>query len=176
MKKRVNWVIMQKCLLVVLALGFFLSCQAQSGETLVKVGQQAPEFSVNMFDGSVVSLKDLKGKVVLLNFWATWCPPCRLELNRVQKDIIDRFAGEDFVFLPVSRQDSYEKIKTFREQTGHQFPMGMDTDRKIYALFATATIPRNFLIDRTGKIILAEEGYSDESFQHLIEAIEKALK
>lgn len=98
MKKRVNWVIMQKCLLVVLALGFFLSCQAQSGETLVKVGQQAPEFSVNMFDGSVVSLKDLKGKVVLLNFWATWCPPCRLELNRVQKDIIDRFAGEDFVF------------------------------------------------------------------------------
>ena len=118
----------------------------------------------------------MKGKVVLLNFWATWCPPCRQELARVQKDIIDRFRGKDFVFLPISRQDSYDKIEAFRKQTGYRFPMGMDTDRKIYSLFATATIPRNFLIDRDGKIILAEQGYSEESFQKLIEVIERALK
>lgn len=149
--------------------------QTQTGETLVRVGEQVPDFQVEMFDGRIVGIKELRGKVVLLNFWATWCPPCRQELNRVQKDIIDRFKGESFVFLPVSRQDSYAKIKAFREQTGHRFPMGMDPDRKIYSLFATATIPRNFLIGKDGKILLAEEGYSEESFERLIRAIEKAL-
>lgn len=161
------------CFIFVSAL---LWAQAQTGETLVKVGQKVPAFTVKMFDGTTIDVKDLEGKVVLLNFWATWCPPCRQELSRVQKDIIDRFKGKDFVFLPISRQDSYEKIEAFRKQTGHQFPMGMDPDRKIYALFATATIPRNFLIDKTGKILLAEEGYSEESFEKLIQAIEKALK
>lgn len=167
---------MKKLLFVFLLCSAYLCVQAQAGETLVNVGQKMPEFNVKMFDGSVIDSKDLKGKVVLLNFWATWCPPCRQELARVQKDIIDRFKGKDFVFLPISRQDSYEKIEAFRKQTGYQFPMGMDPDRKIYSLFATATIPRNFLVDREGKIILAEEGYSEESFQKLIEAVEKALK
>lgn len=64
--------------------------------TLVKAGDKAPDFTVEMFDGTKTSLAELKGKVVLLNFWATWCPPCRQRLTRVQKDIIDRFAGRNF--------------------------------------------------------------------------------
>lgn len=157
----------------------FLSCgllSAQKSETLVKIGQEVPDFKVKMFDGQTIDVKDLRGKVVLLNFWATWCPPCRQELSRVQKDVIDRFKGKEFVFLPISRQDTYEKIQTFRKQTGHTFPMGMDTDRSIYALFATASIPRNFVIDKQGKIIFMEEGYSEEGFRELISVIEKALE
>lgn len=155
---------------------WMLPVMAQEGKTLVKVGETVPDFKVEMFDGKTVDIKELRGKVVLLNFWATWCPPCRQELARVQKDFIDRFKGKDFVFLPVSRQDSYEKIQAFRQQMGYTFSMGMDRDRTIYSKFATAGIPRNFLIGKDGKILLAESGYSEELFQQLVQAIEKALQ
>ena len=170
---------------ILLLLSLNLSLRAEDNGTLVKTGQQVPAFTVKMFDGTTVNIQDLKGKVVLvnykgktifLNFWATWCPPCRQELTRVQKDIIDRFKGRDFVFLPISRQEKYETVKAFREKTGYTFPMGLDTDRKVFALFATESIPRNFLIGKDGKIVFMEIGYSEESFQKLIQEIEKALK
>ncbi len=167
---------MRNILFILLFLGIHSTLTAQENETLVKTGMEVPDFTVKMFDGQTIQMKELRGKVVLLNFWATWCPPCRMELARVEKDIIERFKNQDFVFLPVSRQDSYDKIKAFREQTGYTFPMGMDPDRKIYSQFATASIPRNFIIDKTGKIVFMEIGYSEESFKKLIETIEKTLK
>lgn len=167
---------MKNILFTLLFIGIIFPLTAQENETLVKIGMNVPEFKVKMFDGQTVDIKDLRGKVVLLNFWATWCPPCRLELSKVQKEVIDRFKDKDFVFLPISREDSYEKIKTFREQTGHSFPMGMDPERQIFSLFANSTIPRNFILDKKGKIIYIETGYTEEQFQQLIKEIEKALK
>ena len=142
---------------------------------IIKVGDTSPTFTVKMFDGNEISIADLKGKVVLLQFWATWCPPCRQELSVAQKEIIDRFKGKEFVYMPISREDTYEKIQKFREESGHTFPMGMDPDRSIYSQFATQTIPRNYIIDKDGKVILAEKGYSEEMLRELITAIEKAL-
>ena len=143
--------------------------------TLVKVGDPAPDFSVALFDGSHLTLSELRGKVVLLNFWAAWCPPCRQELTRVQKDLIDRFAGRDFLFLPVSRGEKRSDVAAFREKTGYTFPMGLDSTRTIYDRYATNFIPRNYLIDRDGRIITATIGYSPEEFDELIAAIERAL-
>lgn len=143
--------------------------------TIAKQGSVAPDFTVEMFDGSTVRLSDLKGKVVLVNFWATWCPPCREELTRVQKDIIDRFAGQDFVFLPISRGEEQQTVAAFRKRMGYTFPMGLDPDQRIFRRYASNYIPRNFLIDREGKVVLASIGYDKAEFAHLLESIEKTL-
>ena len=159
-----------------LVLGTLARVNAQEKETLVKVGDDVPEFVVEMFDGQKINITDLTGKIVLINFWATWCPPCQEELKRVQKEIIDRFKGKDFVFLAISREESKEQVKKFRERNGYTFPMGLDPERKIYSKFATATIPRNFIIDKKGKIVEIEVGYTKEAFAKMIEKLEKLLK
>ena len=143
--------------------------------TLIKEGMEAPDFTVEMFDGSTVKLADLKGKVVLLNFWATWCPPCRAELARVEKDIIEKFKGQEFVFLPVSRGEKREDVAAFREKMGYSFPIGLDTDSSIYGKYAVTYIPRNFLIGKDGKVVLASVGYDEAEFAELVKTIEKQL-
>ena len=143
--------------------------------TLVKAGDQAPDFTVEMFDGSRVTLADLRGKVVLLNFWATWCPPCREELTHVQTELIDRFAGRPFVFLPVSRGESRESVAAFREKTGYEFPMGLDSTQSVYKRYAANYIPRNFLIDADGRVVSATVGFEKSEFEELIRSVEAAL-
>jgi peroxiredoxin len=156
------------------------SAQDQSAEiaktTLVKVGDKASDFTVEMLDGKQITLSKLKGKVVLVNFWATWCPPCREELKHVQKEIIDRFKGKDFVFLPISRGEKKATVEAFREKNGYTFAMGLDPKQSIFKLFASNYIPRNFLIGKDGKIIYLSVGYDEKEFQELISAIDKALK
>ena len=143
--------------------------------TLVKAGDQAPDFTVEMFDGSRVTLADLRGKVVLLNFWATWCPPCREELTHVQTELIDRFAGRPFVFLPVSRGESRETVAAFREKTGYEFPMGLDSTQSVYNRYAANYIPRNFLLDADGRVVSATVGFEKSEFEELIRSVEAAL-
>lgn len=144
--------------------------------TRVQVGDMAPDFTVEMFDGSRTTLSSLRGKVVLLNFWATWCPPCREELSHVQQQVIDRFAGEEFVFLPISRGEERAAVEAFRAKTGYAFPMGLDTDETIYKRYATRFIPRNFLIDRTGRVVKATVGYDDEEFAELLRAADAEIQ
>ena len=113
---------------------------------LVKAGDTAPDFTVEMVDGSSVTLGDLKGKVVL-----------------------------EFVFLPVSRGEKREAVEAFREKTGYAFPMGLDPARTVYDRYASNYIPRNFVIDRKGKVVLATVGYDEHEFEELIRTIEKTL-
>lgn len=144
--------------------------------TLVKQGQKAPDFTVEMVDGEKVTLSSLKGKIVLINFWATWCPPCREEFKRVQKDIIDHFKGQDFVFLPISRGEKKSTVDSFRDKQGYTFPMGLDPTQEIYKKYASNYIPRNFVVGKDGKVIYVSVGYEAKEFESMIKAIEAALK
>ena len=94
----------------------------------------------------------------------------------MEKDIIEKFKGQDFVFLPVSRGEKKETVAAFREKMGYTFPRGLDTDSLIYKKYAVTYIPRNFLIGKDGKVVKASVGYDDAEFAELIKEIEEQLK
>ena len=144
--------------------------------TLIKKGDKAPDFTVEMVDGEQITLSKLKGKVVVVNFWATWCPPCRQELKVVEKELINRFKGKDFVFLPISRGEAKKTVEAFRKQNGYTFPMGLDPKQTIYKKYASNYIPRNFVVGKDGKVIYVSVGYEPKEFAEMVEVIEKAVK
>lgn len=149
--------------------------QTIEATTIVKVGEAAPDFTVELSDSSSVTLSKLKGKVVLLNFWATWCPPCREELTHVQPDIIDRFADKPFVMLPVSRGENHEVVNAFIAEKGYAFKVGYDPEQAIYNKYATNYIPRNFIIDADGTIAFIGIGYDPEEFAEMIKVLDEKI-
>lgn len=143
--------------------------------TLIHKGDKAPDFTAEMVDGSQVTLSKLKGKVVVVNFWATWCPPCREELTHVEKELIERFKGKPFVFLPISRGEKKATVEAFRKKMHYTFPMGLDPQQTIYKKYASNYIPRNFVVGKDGKVIYTSVGFTPEEFKEMIEVINKAL-
>lgn len=145
-------------------------------ETKAKAGTLAPDFKVTLTDGREIRLSALRGKYVLLNFWATWCPPCRAELKRVQKEIIDRYAGKNLVFIPVNRGEKADVVKSFLEKNGYGFAAGIDSESAVFNLYAEKYIPRNFIISPKGKVLKVEIGYEPEDFDKMIEYLDKTIK
>lgn len=144
--------------------------------TLIHAGDVAPEFTVTLTDGKQVTLSKEKGKVVLINFWATWCPHCVRELNTANEKIVDRFKGKDFVFLPISRQEERDVVVKFAEEKGYKFTPGLDPDRSIYSLFASDYIPRNIVVDKEGNVAWATVGYDEEDFGKMLDLIDELIK
>ena len=144
--------------------------------TLIHAGDVAPDFTVEMLDGSRITLSDLRGKVVLVNFWATWCPPCRQEMSHLQKDVIDRFAGKDVVVLPISRGEKRETVEAFIEKMGYTFPVGLDGDQSIYKKYASNYIPRSVVVGKDGKVVYVAVGYDETIAKEVDNAITEALK
>ena len=144
--------------------------------TLIHAGDVAPDFTVEMLDGSSITLSELRGKVVLVNFWATWCPPCRQEMSHLQKDVIDRFAGQDLVVLPISRGEERKTVEQFIERMGYTFPIGLDRDQSIYKKYASNYIPRSVVVGKDGKVVYVAVGYDEEIAKEVDNAITEALK
>lgn len=144
--------------------------------TFLKEGAEVPAFTVKMLDGTTLSSADLAGKVVMVNFWATWCPPCRKEFARLQKDVVDRFRGEDFVLLPISIDDDADTVAGFMQRNGYTFPVAVDPGKDVYGTFAGKYVPRNFIIGKDGKIAYQTVGYTPEEFEALVKNIDRLLK
>jgi peroxiredoxin len=142
--------------------------------SLTKVGQAAPQFTVDQIDGTKFDLAKHRGSVVVLNFFATWCGPCIQELPVLEKEVWKQFEKNGVNVLVIGREETAEKIKPFREKHKLTMPFAPDPDKKIYSLYATQYIPRTYVIDKTGKIIHQTVGYTPEDFKQLIEAVRKA--
>lgn len=145
--------------------------------TLTKVGQASPEFSYITLENDTININDLKGKVVFINFFATSCPICIKELPFVEKDIwATHKDNENFELIVFGREHAASEMNAFKEKNGYTFNIVPDPGRKIYSLFAERYIPRNYVLDREGKIIYQATGFDDEEFAKLKEAIETELK
>lgn len=146
---------------------------------ILRVDDKAADFTVQLLDGEKVKLSALKGKVVLLNFWATWCSPCMMEFNELPAKILQPFKDKDFVFLAVSRGEARAVVsKTMVElrNKGIDFNPGIDTDKSIWGLYGTTGIPKNYLIDKEGVIRYVSTGYTESGVDHLAREISKLLK
>lgn len=143
--------------------------------TLINAGDVAPDFTVEMLDGGKVTLAALQGKPTLLIFWATWCPPCRLELSKLQEHIIDRY-GDKINVLPISRGEERAKVEEYISKMGYTFAVGLDGDQSIYRKYATNYIPRCFVIDAKGKVLYSGVGYDEAIAKEVEQNIEKALR
>lgn len=143
--------------------------------TLIHAGDMAPDFTVEMLDGSSVTLSALQGKPTLLIFWATWCPPCRAELSHLQEGVIDLY-GDKITVLPISRGEKRETVEEFLTKMGYTFAVGLDGDQSIYRKYASNYIPRCWVIDSKGEVVYAGVGYDEAIAAEVQEALNRALK
>lgn len=113
--------------------------------------RQQADFTLTDLSGKSWALKDLKGKVVLLNFWATWCPPCRKEMPDLEA-LYQRFAPQGLVILGIDDEDA-PTVQPFIAQHGITYPVLLDPGRKVNTLFQIDGIPKTFVYDRDGKLL-----------------------
>jgi len=171
---------MMKNILVTLVTLLILvsTAAAQDDEsTLTRVGQEAPAFSATTVDGKVIDSRELKGKVIWINFFATWCPPCKMELPVLEKNVMDKYRDNpDFVLVVLGREHSMEEMKEFAGETGLDLPFAPDEGREVFSLYATQSIPRNVIIGRDGKIAIQTSGYTEADFAILEKQVADLLE
>ena len=118
----------------------------------VAPGSPAPDFQLEDNNGNQVSLADLRGKVVLVNFWATWCPPCRAEMPSMEK-LNNAMAGEDFVMLAINVEANGRlSVAEFLKETPHTFPILYDEQGVVQQLYGVYKFPESFVITKNGMI------------------------
>lgn len=146
---------------------------------LVKEGDKAPDFTVTLTDGKKITLSELKGKVVMLQFTASWCGVCRKEMPFIERDIWQVNKDKaDFVLIAIDRDEPLEKVKGFAKQTKITYPLGLDPGADIFAKYADrqSGITRNVLIDREGNIVKLTRLYNETEFASLVAKINEMVK
>lgn len=154
----------------------FTALGALAEGDLVKVGDKAPEFTAVDTAGAQVALAQYKGKVVLLNFFATWCGPCMQEMPHLEKELWQALKGEGLVVLAVGREHSVEELVTFKGKKGLSFAILADPKREVYAKYASSYIPRCYLIGKDGIVKFASVGFEAKEFQQLLATAKAELR
>ncbi len=152
--------------------------KADSTGLIVRVGDTAPDFTVNLTDGTQVKLSSLRGKVVMLQFTVSWCGVCRKEMPHIESQIWQRHKdNSQFALLGIDRDEPLATVNQFVKKTGVTYPMALDPGADVFALYAEreAGITRNILIDRDGRIVKTTRLYNETEFSSLVEAIDKLL-
>ncbi len=178
---------MRKVFLTLFLIGvsLFLSLQSiysQEDETrgyLVKVGEMVPQFDLKLLDGSTIPISSLKGKVVMLQFTASWCSVCIKEMPFIERDIWLKLKENDnFALFGIDLKESKEKVEEFAKRIPVTYPITLDEEGAIFYTFCSkgAGVTRNIIIDREGKIIFLTRLFDEKEFAQMVEVINQELK
>ncbi|MDR1933457.1 MAG: TlpA family protein disulfide reductase [Spirochaetales bacterium] len=128
-----------------------------AGVQMLKQKPPLSDFTLPLLSGGTQSLDSLRGKVVFLNFWATWCPPCRAEMPAMEK-LYQKFKNDGLAFFTVNIQEDKKDVEAFMKEFGLSFPVALDFKGEAAAMYGVRGIPTTYIIDRDGRIIAAAVG------------------
>lgn len=146
---------------------------------IVKVGDMVPSLTLTLLDGSTVTIEDLRGKVVMLQFTASWCSVCRREMPHIESEIWEKLKdNQDFALYGIDLKETPEIIKEFAASVPVTYPITLDPEGELFSLFCTknAGVTRNIIIDRSGKIIFLTRLYREEEFGQMVSLINSELE
>lgn len=146
---------------------------------IVKIGQQMPDIEFKLVDGKKISTSDLKGKVVMLQFTASWCSVCRKEMPHIESDISQKNKNNpDFALYGIDLDEPLSTVKKFAEEMKISYPLALDPKGKIFYSFAEqgAGVTRNVIIDKTGKIVYMTRLYNEGEFSEMVKVINYLLE
>jgi thiol-disulfide isomerase/thioredoxin len=166
MYRKLMWIVC--CLAVGIAL---LKCSSR--QTGAMVGQEAPGFRLPSLDGRQVSLSDLRGKIVLLDFWATWCGPCRLSMPQLES--LQQEYAQSMVLLAINLQETPEEVRGYAHSRNLKSMVLLDSDGTVGSAYKSRSIPMQVLIDQEGVVRHVQIGYSSRMGDQLKEEINKLL-
>ncbi len=151
-----------------------IGCSPGSSPSKVEVGSPAPDFVLRGLDGTQYRLSDLRGKVVFVNLWATWCPPCREELPSMVR-FYQEYHGRGVEILAVSEDRDVGAVRRAILRYGIPFPVLMDEDKRVYNLYRATGVPETHLIDRRGILRRTVIGPFDWTALEVRETVEALL-
>lgn len=152
-----------------------VTAASKETEARLDVGSTMPEYSAVSLDGSKFNLADHRGKVVLLNLWATWCGPCRYEIPELQS-LHDRYKGKGFEVVGVSIDEGgAEAVREFVDEQKMTYPVVLDPEGKLANIMETSVLPTTVLLDRDGKVVWKKMGAVMPNDTELEQSIEKSL-
>jgi thiol-disulfide isomerase/thioredoxin len=156
---------------VVIGLASSMVLAAGEGPESLK-GQKAPEIALKTLDGKSVMLSSMKGKVVLVDMWATWCPPCRKSLPHVQEVSANReLAGQGLVVWAVNAAEEPGTVRKFLDENKYTFTVPMDAQRQVGKAYQVRGIPTTLIVGRDGKVADVFVGFGDGSAEKIDAAI-----
>ncbi|AXI31244.1 thiol-disulfide oxidoreductase ResA [Priestia aryabhattai] len=144
------------------AVGYTLYAQFFADKQKVSVGDEAPDFILRDVDGKTHQLSEYKGKGVFLNFWGTWCKPCKQEMPAMEKQYA-AYKKQGVEILAVNVAETNIAVEQFAKQYGLSFPILMDKDSQVLGAYGIDPLPTTFLIDKNGKIVDSFIGGLEES-------------
>jgi len=145
---------------------------------IVSIGEKAPELLLEYTDGRKIHLSDFRGKIVVLQFTASWCSVCIQEMPHLEKDVWQRFKDDGLILIGIDRDEPLEVVQKFQKKVGTTYPIALDPGAKHFSKFAhkNSGVTRNIVIDKNGKIVFLTRLFDKEEFQNMIDKIEFLIK